>query len=125
MTLYFIDGKIDCFETSVDYPELENAYNIDAGDGASECFRQMNQIDDEFFKDVDLSNEEAFLEDVAKRGGDYVIVSNFMQFLDVADRVYVYDEKTKTFNDWNELKFDNWRCKPFIKSIAYLQYIDA
>ena len=124
MTLYFVDGKIDCFETSRDYSELENAYNIDAAEGASECFRQLNQIDDEFFRDVDLSNEEAFDKDVAKRG-DYVIVSNFMQFLDVADKIYVYDKKTKTFKNWNELKFDGWRCLNSTKSTAYLQHIDA
>ena len=124
MTLYFVDGKIDCFETSEDYSELEIAYSIDAAEGASECFRQLNQIDDEFFRDVDLSNEEAFDKDVAKRG-DYVIVSNFMQFLDVADKIYVYDRKTKTFKNWNELKFDGWRCLNSTKSIAYLQHIDA
>ena len=124
MTLYFVDGKIDCFETSKDYSELEVAYSIDAAEGASECFRQLNQIDDEFFRDVDLSSEEAFDKDVAKRG-DYVIVSNFMQFLDVADKIYVYDKKTKTFKNWNELKFDGWRCLNSTKSIAYLQHIGA
>ena len=124
MTLYFVDGKIDCFETSKDYSELETAYSIDAAEGASECFRQLNQIDDEFFRNVDLSSEEAFDKDVAKRG-DYVIVSNFMQFLDVADKIYVYDKKTKTFKNWNELKFDGWRCLNSTKSTAYLQHIDA
>ena len=124
MTLYFVDGKIDCFETSEDYSELETAYSIDAAEGASECFRQLNQIDDEFFRNVDLSSEEAFDKDVAKRG-DYVIVSNFMQFLDAADKIYVYDKKTKTFKNWNELKFDGWRCLNSTKSTAYLQHIDA
>lgn len=124
MILYFIDGKIDYFETSEDYPELENAYNIDAGNGASDCFWQLNQIDDAFYVNVDLSSEEAFNKDVAKRG-DYVIVSNFMQFLDVADKIYVYDKKTRTFKNWDELKFDVWRSLNSTKSIAYLQHLDA
>lgn len=45
MILYFIDGRVDCFELAKEYPELENAFIIDAVDGISECYRQLNEIE--------------------------------------------------------------------------------
>ena len=88
MTLYFIDGKIDCFETSKVYSELENAYNIDAADGASVCYAQL----------IDLESEAGYKK-------NYVIVSNFLPFLDHANEIYIYDKQEKTFRNWKDMKF--------------------
>lgn len=88
MTLYFIDGKIDCFETSEEYPELENAYNIDAANGVSTCYDQL----------IDLASEAEYKK-------NYVIVSNFLPFLDHADEIYVYNNQDKTFRNWKDIKF--------------------
>lgn len=87
MILYFIDGKIDCFETTKDYPELENAYTIDAADGVKSCFDQWAEIEE---------NESS---------EDFVLISNFLCFLDAADSVYLYNDKSKTFELWNDYKF--------------------
>lgn len=87
MTLYFIDGRVDCFETSIDYPELENAYNIDAVDGITSCFDQLNELEAE--NDYD----------------NLTIISNFISFLDQADIVYLYDKKTKVFKLWDYKDF--------------------
>ena len=88
MTLYFIDGKIDCFETSKVYSELENAYSIEAADGVSACYDQL----------IDLESEAGYKK-------NYVIVSNFLPFLDLADEIYIYNNQDKMFRNWNDIKF--------------------
>lgn len=88
MILYFIDGKIDCFETSKDYPQLENAYNIDAGDGPRNCYDQL----------IELKNE---IQDKS----NHVVISNFLPFLDLADEIYLYNKDEKTFINWKDIKF--------------------
>ena len=101
MTLYFIDGRVDCFETSVDYPELEDANIIDAADGVRECFDQLNDLEIE-----------------AEYRRKYVVISNFLPFLDQADEVYLYNPENKTFNKWD---FQCFRHPNFYSKAATYQ----
>lgn len=96
MILYFIDGRVDCFETSINYPELESADVIDAADGVRECFDQLN----------DLEIKKNY-----KR--NYIVISNFLSFLDQADEVYLYDSEIKTFNKWDykHFRYPNFHSK--------------
>ena len=87
--LYFIDGRADCFELNKEHKELEDAYNIDAGDGISECYRQLNEID---------------IDNLNRQQSQYVIVSNELTFLNQADEVYVYNKETKLFEKWEDIK---------------------
>ena len=105
MILYFIDGKVDCFETSISYPDLENSYNIDAADGVTSCFDQLNELD--------MKNNHA---------DNLVIVSNFLPFLDQTDDVYIYDSINKTFKKWNfnDYSFPDKSSK--VETYIYLTY---
>lgn len=88
MILYFVDGKVDCIETAGTYPDLIDAYNIDAADGVESCFDQLNEID------IELGQKENF-----------TVISNFLPFLDQAETVYLYDQETKTFKEWDYSHF--------------------
>lgn len=88
MILYFVDGKVDCIETAEVYPGLADAYNIDAADGVESCFGQLNKID------IKLEQKENF-----------IVISNFLPFLDQAETVYLYDRETKTFKEWDYSRF--------------------
>lgn len=88
MILYFVDGKVDCVETMETYSSLADAYNIDAADGVESCFDQLNEIN------VKLGQKENF-----------TVISNFLPFLDQAETVYLYDQETKTFKEWDYSHF--------------------
>ena len=86
MKVYYIDGPVDYFETNQDYPDLENAYVIDAGDGAKECFTQYNDIENQ-------------------TNGLGVIITNMLNLIIDSDEIYIYNSETKTFKKWEDINF--------------------
>lgn len=88
MKIYFLDGKIDYFETDEFYPDLDCAENIDGEFGYTQN-----------------------MEDFKKLNKDAVVVTNSLEILDNASALegakpedfFFYDNMTRTFKSLKEL----------------------
>lgn len=91
MTIYFLDGKVDYFETGDYYPELDDAINLDAGDG--------------------YTNNQETIKDIEE---DSLIVTNDINLLNFASYndelktfdLRIYDKETKNFIQVKQLNKD-------------------